>query len=61
MHAVPPEGPLHHQDRDSDPGWHDEPATDSAVDQAGNRHRAALPTLLLVGAVILIVALVLLA
>jgi hypothetical protein len=58
MQAVPPEGPLHGHDRDPEPGWLDEPSTESAVDHAGGRHRAAIPTLLLVAAVILIVALI---
>jgi hypothetical protein len=58
MHAVPPDGPLHRHDRDPEPGWLDEPPTESAVENARNRHRAAIPTLLLVAAVILIVALI---
>jgi hypothetical protein len=56
MHAVPPEGPLHRDDRD--PQWVEEPPTESPADRAGSRHRAAIPTLLLVAAVILIVALI---
>lgn len=58
MHAVPPEGPLHRHDRDPEPGWLEEPPTEPTVDHAGNRHRAAIPTLLLVAAVFLIVALI---
>ena len=58
MNAVPPEGPLHRDDRDPQPAWVEEPPTESPADHAGSRHRAAIPTLLLVAAVILIVALI---
>lgn len=58
MHAVPPEGPLHRDDRDPEPDWLEEPPTESPVDHAGRRHRAAIPTLVLVAAVILVVALI---
>jgi hypothetical protein len=58
MHAVPPEGPLHRDDRDAEPAWLEEPPTERPVDHAGNRYRAAIPTLLLVAAVILIIVLI---
>ena len=58
MHAVPPEGPLHRHDRDPEPDWLEEPPTESPVDHAGRRRRAAIPTLVLVAAVILVVALI---
>ena len=57
MHAVPPEGPLHRHDRDPEPDRLEEPPTESSVDHAGDRYRAAT-TLLLVAGVILIVALI---
>lgn len=61
MHAVPPEGPLHRDDRDPEPDWLDEPAPESAVQDAGAGHRASIPTLVLVaGVVVVVVALVLL-
>ena len=60
MHAVPPEGPPRGHDRDTDSDWLEEPPAESSVDHAGNRHTAAMPTLLLIAAVILIVALILL-
>jgi hypothetical protein len=60
MHAVPPEGPLHRDDRD-EPAWlEEEPSTESRVSHDRNRRRAVIPTLLLVAAVALIVALILL-
>ena len=59
MHAVPPEGPLHRDDRD-EPAWLEEPSTKSRESHDRNRRRAALPTLLLVAALALIVALILL-
>jgi hypothetical protein len=49
---------LHRDDRDPEPDWLEEPPTESPVDHAGRRHRAAIPTLLLVAAVILVVALI---
>jgi hypothetical protein len=49
---------LHRDDRDPEPAWLEEPPTEPPVDHAGNRHRAAIPTLLLVAAVILIAALI---
>ena len=58
MQALPPDGPLHRDDRDPEPAWLDEPPTEPPVDRAGNRYRAAIPTLLLVAAVILIVAVI---
>jgi hypothetical protein len=59
MHAVPPEGPLHRDDRD-EPAWLEEPSTKSRVSHDRNGRRAAIPTLLLVAAIALIVALILL-
>ena len=58
MHAVPPDGPLHRDDRDPEPAWVEEPPTESPVAHAGNRHSAVIPTLLVVAAVILIVVLI---
>jgi hypothetical protein len=60
MHAVPPEGPLHRDDRDTDSDWLEEPSTKSRVSHDRNRPTAAIPTLLLVAAVALIVAVILL-
>jgi hypothetical protein len=57
MHAVPPEGPLHRNDRDPEPARLEEP-TESAVDHGQNRRRAAIPTLVLVVGLVVIVALV---
>jgi hypothetical protein len=58
MRAVPPEGPLHRHDRAREPDWLDQSRTEPALDHAGDRHRAAIPTILLIAAVILIVALI---
>lgn len=60
MHAVPPEGSPRRHDRDTDPDWLEEPPAESRVSHDRNRRRAAIPTLGLVAAVILIVALILL-
>jgi hypothetical protein len=59
MHAVPPEGPLHRDDRD-EPARLEEPSTKSHVSPDRNSRRDAFPALLLVAAVALIVALILL-
>jgi hypothetical protein len=58
MQALPPDGPLHRDDRDPEPAWLDEPPTEPPVDRAANRHRAVIPTLVLVAAVLLIVVLI---
>jgi hypothetical protein len=57
MHAIPPEGPLHRDDRD-EPAWLDEPSNKPCADDAVDQRRSLIPTLLLVAAVALIVALV---
>jgi hypothetical protein len=59
MHAVPPEGPLGRDDRD-EPDWLDEPETKPNVDRGRERRGSLGPTLLLLAAVALIVALILL-
>jgi hypothetical protein len=48
---------LHRDDRAPEPGWLEEPSTEPRIDHR-HRYRAAMPTLLLVAAVILIVALI---
>jgi hypothetical protein len=60
MQAVPPEGPLNRDDRDADPAWIEEPSTKSRGDHDKSRRKSVIPTLLLVAAVALIVALILL-
>jgi hypothetical protein len=59
MHAVPPEGPLRRDDRD-EPDWLDEPEPKPNVDRGREPRSSLLPTLLLLAAVALIVALILL-
>ena len=59
MHAVPPEGPLHRDDRD-EPAWIEEPSSERDVRPDSKRRRAAIPTVLLVAAVALIVVLIVL-
>jgi hypothetical protein len=60
MHAVPPEGPLHSDDRDREPSRLEEPPAESAAARGARRDRAWIPTFLLIAAVVLIVALILL-
>jgi hypothetical protein len=59
MHVIPPEGPLHRDDRDAEPAWLEEPSTTSRIDHDGKRRSSVIATLLLVAAVALVVALIL--